>query len=429
MRKRKPEKYFWAALLYVEVCLAAIVGKTQAVSGQAADNGIPKIEISLADITLDELCEGDKDARYGNTHVTVFDPGGGQSYTDLAVEIKGRGNSSWKMPKRSWQLKFSKRTGFAGMEEAKKWLLIANYADASLMRNRLMYDMAGELMSFAPDSQFVDLWIDGEYQGNYLLCEKVEIGEGRVDLKDDRGLLVELDNIYWYESDYFKSQVSGSCFSLKDAVNELAAEEAFAEFEDFINQFESLLYAEDKDWEQISSMIDVDSFVKYYYIQELAENSDSCRTSVYMYRDGPDDKLHMGPVWDFDKAVGYSMRGKYGGDPSNEYVKNIEEYMGTGKDSTWWTELFKIPEFCEEAQRIYQEQIQQVFSDADLFIEQYREEIRASAESNFQLWDITEIPEVCDHEPYLYETWEDAVDGLSDWVEERTDFLNKEPGK
>lgn len=425
MRKRKNiEKYFLSILLFTEICLTVILGKTKAVKGQSVPDQLPQMEILLSDTSLDELCEGDKDIRYSGNQVIISSPDGRTLYTDQAVELKGRGNSSWKMPKRSFQIKFSQKTGLFGMTEARKWLLIANYADASLMRNRLIYDMAGEFMEFAPDSQFVDLWIDGEYQGNYLLCEKVEIGEGRVDLKNEKGILVELDNIYWYEEIQFQSQLSGTHFTLKDTVNEFYAEEAFSEFEDYVNSFESLLYAEEKDWEQISAMIDVDSFVKYYYIQELAENSDSCRTSVYMYKDGPDDLLHLGPVWDFDKAVGYSMRKKYGGDAAVSYVNNIEEYMGVGKDHTWWTELFKIPEFQDEARRIYQEQIQAVFSRADLFIEQYQEEIRVSANANFQLWDITEIPMSCDHEPYMYETWDEAAEGLRDWIGERIDFLN-----
>ena len=99
-----------------------------------------------------------------------------------------------------------------------------------------------------------------------------------------------------------------------------------------MSRFEDLLYAEDKDWDQISSMIDVDSFVAFYLLEEFSENPDSCRTSLYMYQDGPNDVLHMGPVWDFDKALGYAQKKKYGGDPKRDYVSQIQEYMGTEKD-------------------------------------------------------------------------------------------------
>lgn len=423
MKKKNIRKYLPALLLCVCVIWLSVWGKLETRKEELPDNGIPRLEITLKDTTLETLCEEEKGIRYGGNQVTLSDTDGSQ-YTDPSVEIRGRGNSSWKMPKRSWQLTFSQKIRPFGLNASKKWLLIANYADASLMRNKLLYDLAGELMAYAPESCFVDLWIDGSYQGSYLLCEKIEIGEHRADLKDQKGILIEMDNIYWYEGDYFRSQVSGSCFILKDAVDETYAQEAFLEMEDYMNRFESLLYSEEKDWEEISSMIDVDSFIKYYYIQELAENSDSCRTSVYLYKDGPEDLLHMGPVWDFDKAAGYSMRGKYGGDPANDYVKNIEEYMGTGKDTAWWTEFFQIPEFRQEARRIWQDEIYEVFASSGERICAYQQTLQQSAEANFELWDISKIPENCDHEPCRYRSWEDAVNGLSEWIEARTAYLN-----
>lgn len=424
--RRIIKKYAYGAALLAGVLALLTAGLLRA--ERRADKGtdIPCVEISLGDVSLEELHSGDKKTKYDKNEITISDPELGVVCTDLDVELRGRGNSSWKMPKRSYQIKFREKRSLLGMKEAKKWLLIANYADASLMRNRLICDLAGELMDYAADSRYVDLWINGEYLGNYLLCEKVEVGDGRLNLKDDRGILVEVDNFYYYETeDQFEGPISGSHFTLKDARNASMGAEAFAEFETFIAQLESLLYAEEKDWEQISNMIDVDSFVKYYFMQELAENSDSCRTSLYMYRDGPDDRLHIGPVWDFDKAVGYSMRTKFGGNTEVDYVKNIQDYMGTEKDISWYTELFRIPEFQEEAERVYTEQIGEVFHLSDALIDQYCTEIGDSADRNFERWPITGIPENCGHDPYTYETWEEAVKGLREWVNARVAYLDQ----
>lgn len=424
------KKYHIPVLLLLGAALL-ISGATE--TGQLPDSagGLPALEITLADSSLEELNENGKDIRYAETNVTVLDPETGSPYTDFRAELKGRGNSSWKMPKKSYQIKLSSPKSLLGMDASKKWVLISNYADASLMRNRLMYDLAGQLMDYAPDSRHVNLWINGTYLGNYLLCEKVEIGEGRVDLKNKKGLLVEIDNFYFFEEEEnFQSQISGAHFVLKDSrADDLEKEvsharEAFLEFEDYINRFETLLYAEEKDWEQISGMIDVDSFIKYYFLEELAANSDSCRTSLYMYKDGPDDLLHMGPIWDFDKAVGYSMRGKYGGDPTADYVRNIEDYMGTGKDVTWYSELFQIPEFCEEAKNLYQDEIEEVFSSAGELIDSYQSEISSSARMNYETWNISDIPKNCDHDPYEYTDWEDSVYNLKDWVKTRTATLS-----
>lgn len=423
------KKYSVFFLLLILILL--ILGAAKAQKCENPDSGLPSVEITLADSSLEELNENDKSCIYSETCVAIHDPQTGYQYSDTRTEIKGRGNSSWKMPKKSYQIKFSQKTNLLGMDASKKWLLISNYADASLMRNKLMYDLAGKLMNDTPDSRYVDLWINGTYLGNYLLCEKVEIGTGRLDLKNREGLLAEIDNIYFYEEEeQFQSQISGTHFVLKDSVaddlekEDSTAREAFREFEGRINRFEELLYAEETDWEAISALIDTESFIKYYFLEELAANSDSCRTSVYLYQDGPDDRLHMGPVWDFDKAVGYSMRAKYGGDPENDYVRNIEEYMGTGKDNTWYSALFQIPEFREAAGRLYRDEIEGVFLAAGDLIDSYAGEIRASAEKNYESWDISEIPENCDHDPYTYTAWEDSVNGLKAWVEERTAHLS-----
>lgn len=425
------KKYLYVLVLLIGSCFLLMIGTVNANGDRILEDSLPVLEISLKDITIEELHTESKDNRYTDSQVTVRDPQSGNHYTISGVEVKGRGNSSWKMPKRSYQIKFEQDISLLNMEPAKSWLLIANYADASLMRNKLMYDLAGEMMDYVQESCYVDLWIEGEYLGNYLLCEKVQVSDGRVALKDNDGLLVEVDNIYFYESEErFQSPISGSHFILKDSkANDLekedsAAREAFAEFESYIQQFESLLYAEEKEWSAIRELIDVESFVKYYFIEELAENSDSCRTSIYMYKDGAEDQLHMGPVWDFDKAVGYSQRGKYGGDTDADYVANIQEYMGNTKELTWYMELFKIPEFQEEAHRIYQEQIKEIFSTTGEKINTYQSEIQDSANRNYERWDISGIPEVCDHDPYRYTNWEDSVEDLKIWTEERVTYLS-----
>lgn len=424
--RRVMNKYVCGAVSLAVILLLLAAGMMHAKTGTYKDTDLPCVEIHLSDVSLEELHSGNKTTKYSGNQVTVTDPKQGMVCTDPDVELKGRGNSSWKMPKRSYQIRFHEKRSLLGMHEAKKWLLIANYADASLMRNRLICDLAGEMMDYAPDSRYVDLWIDGEYLGNYLLCEKIEVDDEKVKLQNDMGLLAEVDNFYYYETEeQFQSSVSGSHFIMKDAKNHAASAGAFEAFEAFINRFESLLYAEETDWEQLSLMIDVESFIQYYFMQELAENSDSCRTSLYMYWDGPDDQLHMGPVWDFDKAVGYSMRAKFGGDTEADYVKNIQDYMGTEKDIAWYTELFKIPEFCEEVSRVYEEQIREVLYMADALMDQYREEIAGSANRNFRRWEITEIPENCGHDPYTYETWEEAADGLTEWVRARIIYLDQ----
>lgn len=327
---------------------------------------------------------------------------------------------------------FHKRDSVLGMPPAKKWLLISNYADASMMRNKLMYDLAGQMMDFAPQAEFADVWIDDEYKGTYLVCQRLATGKTSMNLKSEEGILAEVDTFYWYDTEYrFSSEYSPAVFTLKDACaddlgkEDSIAEKSFADFENYVRRFEDLLYAEDKDWDQISSMIDVDSFVAFYLLEEFSENPDSCRTSLYMYQDGPNDVLHMGPVWDFDKALGYAQKKKYGGDPKRDYVSQIQEYMGTEKDCTWYMELMKIPEFQDAVQECYQTTARDVFLTSEQLIEDYRHRIAKSAEYTESIWPVAEIAENCGHDPVQFSCWNDAVDYLKNWTKKRIQYFDQ----
>lgn len=86
------------------------------------------------------------------------------------LRFKGRGNTTWKLDKRPYQFKLSSKAKVLGMDKAKTWLLIANRQDTSMMRNKAVYDLANAMGEWAPDGRWVDVWIDGSYQGCYLLC-------------------------------------------------------------------------------------------------------------------------------------------------------------------------------------------------------------------------------------------------------------------
>lgn len=387
---------------------------------------LPALYLTLNDCTLEEIHAGATGIPYKGNSLTID----GKEFTN--VSIQGRGNSSWRMPRKSYRIKLHERYNMLGMDPAKKWLLIANYADASLMRNKLMYDLAAQMMDFAPQSEFADVWIDGDYRGVYLICQRIAAAKTSLNLQSKEGILAEIDTFYWHDADaYFKSDYSPAVFTLADSPADDMDEEdstcrkSFSRFETYVRQFEDLLYAEDKDWEQISSMMDVDSFVAFYLLEEFSENPDSCRTSLYLYQDGPDDVLHMGPVWDFDKALGYAQKGKYGGDPERDYVGNIQEYMGTEHDCTWYTELMKIPEFQDAVQNYYQTTARDVFLSSGQLIEDYRHRIAKSAEHTESIWPVSEIAENCGHDPVQFSCWNDAVDYLKSWTEKRIQYFDQ----
>ena len=225
-------------------------------------SNIPSVEISLKDVDLNKINSGSKDKKYKGNSIVISDEKG-NTILDDNIELKGRGNTSWKFDKKSYQIKLDKKQNVLEMGKAKTWLLIANGGDASLMRNKLLYDMAiDNKMPYSINSEYVDLWVDGDYTGNYLLTEKVQVNENRVDFSDEEGLLVEMDNWHYAdEKNYFSSGISGNHFVLKDSKaddeGELdsVSEKAFFDFQAYINSFETLLYADKKDWKAISSIV------------------------------------------------------------------------------------------------------------------------------------------------------------------------------
>ena len=274
---------------------------------------LPSVQLQLHGTTL-ETVQLDKNIKYpGNSLYLTNTDGTTDVIAEDSLECKGRGNSSWKeYDKKGYQIKFAEKTSVLGMKAAKKWILLANASDDSLMRNMIALDLSKELeMAYTTDYRYVDLWIDGGYQGTYLIGEKAEIGGSRLDLEDGLGVLMELDNAFYAEEDFwFYESLLDAHYTVKESVEEEDENQiryAMASFQNALEQFALYLYQTPSGQvtlEALSSLIDVDSFAKYYLITEYALNREANNSSFYWYKDGESDVLHLGPVWDFDTCMG-----------------------------------------------------------------------------------------------------------------------------
>lgn len=172
-----------------------------------------EIRITLPQgLSLSQINNGSKDTKYNDIIISVTDENGSVE-TYYNCELKGRGNFTWnkkEMLKKPYQIKFQDKVDVLGMGSAKKWVLLANYADGTLIKNKLVFDIAKSLkMPYTPESYFVNLYVNDSFIGNYLLTEKIEIGKNRVNLKDDYGILCEIDGNYGTNEElYFKTPIS-----------------------------------------------------------------------------------------------------------------------------------------------------------------------------------------------------------------------------
>ncbi len=364
-------------------------------------SNLPSLQLSLHDVALSTIHAGSKSVKYKNNSLTVTDPNHAYDLVQKEnVELKGRGNSSWRGygEKRPYQIKFEKKQSLLGMEKAKKWILLANAADPTMMKNAVVYETASRMdLPFVPDCRFADLWIDGSYRGTYLVTEKNEIGSNRLDLSD-QGVIAEFDNMF-YKSEATKfKDLYGNYFTLHDPdADEVGSN--FAEFEKAINQLERAI--DQKDWKQVSQTIDVESFAKWYVISEYFSNNESCSTSCFFYRDGAEDVIHAGPLWDFDTCMDSfnTLKTPY-------YMANHPIY---GK-------LLKMQGFKKAVSEEYGK-YQKILANSDDILQRLENEIKASADMNYRMWETLGKKDIKGH--WIEDSFDKNVRNTEKWLQQR----------
>lgn len=277
--------------------------------------------------------------------------------------VKTRGNSNfYGTDKKSYQIKLYQKKALLGMEKEKKWILLSNAFDASMIRNKLVYDYAAEYTNVPSiDGKYVDLYMNGDYAGCYFLCEKVEISENRLNItdleekneavnsrdslengiqyvsEDERiravgGLKNPQDNTGGYlleaaaRTDFETVRCgfmtdSGQCYNVISPQNATIEQveyvcSLFNEMEKAINQPDGVNPDTGK---HFSEYIDVESWVSKYLIDEVFADPDTPAASTYLYKDSDavDPLIYSGPVWDYDLAIGgYCREWAFLDDPS-----------------------------------------------------------------------------------------------------------------
>lgn len=380
---------------------------------------------------------------YKGCTVTLENADESYCFENVAAEIRGRGNSSWDMEKKSYRIKFTeKRSMFGSDYEAKSWTLIANYCDKSLSRNALAYEMAQRMsgLDFSSMNEFVELYLNGEYMGVYLLCDQIQVGEGRVDIGESfyddpaqMGFLIELDARANEEGkegyDYVKLDY-GLPYLIKSPSSSDPAYDPDVHLKYVTEYLSSCLDAlSEQDWDKICELIDIDSFVDMYIVNEMFANLDHYQFSVYFYK-APNGKLYAGPVWDFDISSGNVDYGYAEGSaesgPRQDLIYSGKLWIADRH--TWYRRLLRNEEFVEllrERLVDYKDEILSVAALADTkTTDGYYAKYGKAIERNFEKWKIMGV--------YLWPnpqvivditTAEGQMNYLADWLRERYDVL------
>lgn len=328
------------------------------------------------------------------------------------LQIRGRGNITWSYEKKPYQIKLEKKTDLLSMGKAKKWVLLANYGDRSLLRNQVFLGMSQDMgLEFSPKIEPVDLFIDGEYMGSYSLCTKPEVSESRVNIDSNRDFLVRFGMAfrnYSFDLDTWSMPEDFRMANIEDIHDEAMLERAAPLVQEIVTAIE------DTETDEYTKYLDLTSWAKYYLLQEFSKNTDAVIRSVYAYWIEEDQKLYMGPAWDFDQSAGSLEQ------PDKEY-DYLSPYGFCARYEGWYVPLFEHEEFVNEVERVYREEgVREAFVRSYQNLPAYAEEIRASAEMNFVRWDILGLPEKNDIQA---DSFEGQIEYLEQWLKDRAGYM------
>ena len=297
--------------------------------------------------------------------------------------LRGRGNTTWEWPKKPYLIAFDEQQSIFGLPRHKRWVLLANFMDRTLMRNMVSMKVASFMthLAWTPHSVPVELVLNGKHRGTYLLIEQVRVDKDRVNISKEEGYLFELD--FHYDNPVQWVDPHGSCWGMGNGIpfgikypdsDEITAQQKnYAK--NYLSQVASAIYGEDyADPEKgYAKYLDVDSFIDYWIVFEVMTNHELNNPGSVFFHKDKDGLLTAGPCWDFDWGVlsfNTSPEGKTG--------------LVCG-DAIWYSRLFKDPAFKARVKARFQEVLPALESIPD-YMEQCRELLKESAKLNFAMW-------------------------------------------
>ena len=337
-----------AALMFSLLCGAGFAAGAEETT-DAPD--VPQIRVTTEDGNGTSLQKADG---YVSASISITDTDG--STLEDAVQFKVRGNTTAAtgVLKKPYTFKFSKKKNVLGLGSGKKWALLANAFDPTLLRNRLAFDIAYELgLEYTSNQRFAELWVDDSYRGCYAVYEPVEEGKDRVniDIESNGGkqdFLIEYEKSREEEDETYFT-VDGNRFIAQEP--EDPDEEQLAYITDCMTEVVDALKTRDR--AIIEQKIDLESFVKFYLMNDFIKNFDFDMSSVYFYY--KNGKLYAGPAWDYDLSTG--------NEKTNDQVANTRGNLASRTDGIFATKnlyayLSKCAWFFDEVIAMYDEHME-----------------------------------------------------------------------
>jgi len=376
---------------------------------------------------------------------------------DGHIGIEFRGSTSQWFPKKPYGFETTDSSGdgidvsLLGMPKEEDWTLNATYNDKSLMRDGMAYILAGSIMAYAPRVRYCELVVNDQYQGVYLLIEKIKRGKNRVNIakmdKDDiagndltGGYILKIDktsgssNSGW-NSPYrpYPNASQRTFFQIDYPRESNLAPQQFEYIKNYVTAVENSINATNytDPINGYRKYIDINTLIDFIIVNELTKNPDAYRLSTYFYKERDDNggMLKFGPVWDFNLGLGnvdYCTQG-------NPEGLVINEFNNVCPDDNWvihywWKKFMDDKEFYKSLKWRWAQLRKKELSDRVVFgkMDSLSNLLSQAQVRNFQQWPILGTYVWPNY--YVGNTYQQEVDYLGNWMKNRMSWLDKEWG-
>lgn len=357
----------------------------------------------------------------------IANPGNQRNYlADTAIlprirmGIELRGSSSQSFPKKSYGLEIRDLAGedssiaLLGMPAESDWVLSASYSDKSFMRNALAYQMARNLGRYAPRTRYAELIVNNEYQGIYVITEKIKRDANRVNISRLRntdtaginltgGYIIKIDKTTGTDTEGFESsflpQSNGNgqkinfLYDYPDAADLHPKQKAY--IKSYVDSFETALNSPNftNPISGYRKFIETGSFLDMFLVNEFSKNVDGYRISTFLTKPKISQgggKLMAGPVWDYDLA--WRNADYCNGESSSGWAYNFPWICPDDgmQPPTWWARFRTDPAFQNELRCRWDFLINQAFSPAkqNQWIDSVANLLQEAQQRNFEYWPI-----------------------------------------
>ena len=376
----------------------------------------------------------------------IYDEGTRLQEYPILVRERGNGSRYEAFLKRPYRVKFNdgkshhmlKDSPLQSPAKSKKWTLIPNWRDKSLMRNNIAFEMSRRLgLSYTPWIQNVDVIVNGEYKGNYQLCDQITVDPNRVDITEMEpedidetnitgGYLLEITNAGG-EPYHFRSNIGSIPVDVKSPDSDEISPEQFNYIQNAFNEMESRLWDSNyQDAEEgYRSRLDLQSFLRYFLVGEFTGNTDAM-WSLYVYKEREDDLFHFGPVWDFDLCMDNDQR-VYPANGKSDWlfyygsaVTGIRNFVGrilsdsyaAESLSTIWSDMRKSGAFSQDSLWAFVDSLGTVMDE--------------SQKLNFTRWD--NLGQLLTLQQFAPGTYQGELDIIKNYLKERIRWIDKKLG-